>query len=315
MEYIPFGGKDKLKLSASIVRSYLCRPTRSGAMPSDQDVMKFMMLCKHRGLNPFEGDAFLVGYDAKNGPEFSLITAHQAFLKRAEVHPEYDGMESGVIVKDGNGAIVDRDGDFYLEDDLVIGGWATVFFKNRSHPMRKRIHVKNRRKGTQIWDNDTAGMICKCAEADALRASFPTLLGGMYAEGEIGPAEDAEIASVKPAAPALPNGRVVVGRTKQIAQEPQPAPQDFEDHRQPEAVSASKPSKANGKNGHAKHAEPAVPDHGALVARLRELCGRLEIGENIITEPEDVQFLEELSDEKLSEQIKKLEIELESQGN
>jgi hypothetical protein len=34
------------------------------------------------------------------------------------------------------------------------------------------------------WRKDAAGMICKCAEADALRATFPTMLGGLYHEGE-----------------------------------------------------------------------------------------------------------------------------------
>jgi hypothetical protein len=72
-------------------------------------------------------------------------------------------------------------------------------------------------------------------------------------------------------------------------------------------------STANGNATKQAPTPPAAQDFSTQVSRLRELCGRLEIGENILTEPEDVQFLEELSPEKVAEHIKRLEIELESQ--
>jgi hypothetical protein len=113
-----------------------------------------------------------------------LITAHQAFLKRAELHPEYDGMESGVVVERG-GEIVDIQGDFTSAGDKLLGGWARVFFHTRSHPMYKRIRLERFKKPFGIWLDDPAGMICKCAEADALRSSFPTMLGGLYLREEV----------------------------------------------------------------------------------------------------------------------------------
>lgn len=185
LEYVPFMAKEPIKLSLNIVRTYLSKPTKSGKECPQADAIRFMMLCRARGLNPFEGDAFLVGYDGKDGPEFSLITSHQAFLKRAETHNEYDGMESGVIVKNSAGEVVDREGDFTYEGDVVLGGWATVFFKTRSHPMKKRLKLSAYSKGNKFWNDNPAGMICKCAEADALRSSFPTLLGGMYLDDEL----------------------------------------------------------------------------------------------------------------------------------
>ena len=131
------------------------------------------MLCKAKRLNPFEGDAYLIGYDSKDGPSFSLITAHQAFLKRAECNDEYDGMESGVIVSNG-GSLVDRIGDFTMDDDKLVGAWARVHFKNRGHAMEKRVKLTTFNKGFGRWNIDPAGMIVKCAEADALRSAFPT---------------------------------------------------------------------------------------------------------------------------------------------
>lgn len=183
-EFVPFMCKEKIKLTIGIVKSYVANPTKSGKLPSDREVVKFIQLCKARGLNPFEGDAFLVGYDSKDGPSFSLITAHQAFLKRAEVHPEFDGIRSGAIVTDRDGNICERKGSFILDDDMLVGGWATVYFKGRTHPVEKTVKFRTYNTGRSRWEKDPAGMIVKVAEAAALRTAFPSQLGGMYLEGE-----------------------------------------------------------------------------------------------------------------------------------
>jgi phage recombination protein Bet len=183
MEFVPFGSQDKIKLSIAIVKNLIAVKTRSGKTCSDNDAIKFMMMCQARRLNPFESDAYLIGYDSKDGPTFSLITAHQAFLKRAEVNPEYDGMKSGIIVNEG-GELKDLEGDFYTEGQTVVGGWATVFFKTRKYPMHKRVRLSRFQKSFGVWQDDGAGMIVKCSEADALRSSFPNMLGGLYIKEE-----------------------------------------------------------------------------------------------------------------------------------
>ena len=183
MVYVPFGATEEIKLSVSIVKNLIAVKTRSGKTCSDNDAMKFLMLCKSRLLDPYSGDAYLIGYDGKDGPSFSLITAHQAFLKRAENNPEYDGMESGVIVSE-DGKLKDIQGDFHTEDQKVVGGWATVHFKHRKFPMQKRVRLSRFQKAFGVWADDPGGMICKCAEADALRSSFPTMLGGLYLKEE-----------------------------------------------------------------------------------------------------------------------------------
>jgi phage recombination protein Bet len=187
MSFVPYGGADAIKLSVAIIQNLIAVPTKSGKTCSKRDAIKFMMLCQARRLNPFEGDCFLVGYDGKNGPEFSLITAHQAFLKRAEIHPEYDGMRSGIIIlkDEESGLTEDVEGDFHLPNQTVVGGWATVYFKSRKHPTTRRIRMARFNKGFAQWQVDAAGMIVKCAEADALRSSFPTMLGGLYMQDEV----------------------------------------------------------------------------------------------------------------------------------
>lgn len=186
MEFIPFGGQEKVKLTVRIIQDLIAVPTANGFKPSEKDCIKFMMMCQARLLNPFEGDAFMIGYDTRNGPTFSLITAHQAFLKRAEVHAEYDGMESGIIIfNEDDGSLTEREGDFHLKDEKIVGGWAKVFFKNRSHPTTRKIRMERFDSGYAQWAKDPAGMIVKCAEADALRSSFPTMIGGLYLREEV----------------------------------------------------------------------------------------------------------------------------------
>lgn len=229
MEFVPFGSQDKIRLTVKIIQDLIAVPTRSGVTCSERDAIKFMMMCQAKRLNPFEGDAYLLGYDTKNGPQFSLITAHQTYLKRAELHPEYDGLESGVILMESDGRIVEVEGDFHLHDQKVVGGWARVHFKNRKVPTYKRLRLDRFNKGFAQWQDDPAGMIVKCAEADALRSSFPTMSGGLYLREEFDfmPQGNGN-GSQRPIFEA-PNGRGMTPDPQKAAESPQPdAPSDQE---------------------------------------------------------------------------------------
>jgi len=217
VEYIPYGAQDKIKLSVGIVQNLVAVKTKSGKTCSDRDAVKFLAMCQAKRMNPFEGDCFLIGYDAKDGPAFALVTAHQTYLKRAELHPEFDGLRSGVIVRCADGTLKDLEGDFYEEDQQVVGGWATVLFKNRKQPMQKRLRLSRFQKPFGVWQEDPAGMICKCAEADALRSSFPTMLGGLYLREEV------EVPSVSVVKPDFgPSKQLFNGVTDAPAIQPQP---------------------------------------------------------------------------------------------
>ena len=187
VEIIPFGTTDRIRLSAAIVRQMIAQPTRTGKLPDDNQCIKFIMLCKARHLNPFEGDAFMLGYDTQSGAQFSLITAHQVFLKRAEASKGFNGMESGVIVKGKEGGILEREGDLVYDDEKLIGGWAKVYRKDREKPFYRRLKLSTFNTGRSRWEKDPAGMIVKCSEADSLRTAFPTHLGGLYVEEELPP--------------------------------------------------------------------------------------------------------------------------------
>ena len=219
IEFAPFGSEDKIKLSLAIIKNYIAEPGKGGELPDDRQSMRFMMLCRSRRLNPFEGDAFMIPFwsSQKNAYEWSLITAHSAFLKRAEVHPEYNGKKSGIIIKPsiqclpcegtgklvrpdkleqavcprcaGRGELDELEGDFvpetlYGEPVTLLGGWCRVFYKSKTNPEYQRLRLSTYAKKNSQWANDPAGMICKCAEAAALRSAFPTTLGGLYLQEE-----------------------------------------------------------------------------------------------------------------------------------
>ena len=219
--FIPFGEREEITLKVGMVKSFFTTPTRAGNVPSDADVIKFMMLCKARELNPWVGDAYLTGYDTQNGPQFSLITAHQAYLKRAEVSPHFDGIESGVIVKTASG-IEQREGDFCTSDETLLGGWARVYRKDRAKPFFDSLDVKVYSTGKSRWAKDTAGMIVKCAEGSALRKAFPSQLGGLYHADEMASVFDADVA------PPVPVSRL---KESTIADTPDemPEPQSFDE--------------------------------------------------------------------------------------
>lgn len=181
--YVPLGDSKEVRLSINQVRKFLTTPTKNGATPTDEQVVQFMMLCEARQLNPWVGDAYLVGFDTRDGAQFSLITAVQALLKRAETHPCYDGMEHGVIVR-SNGQVNFREGSFVCEDEVLLGGWATAYRKDRSRPEKAMINIETYHTHRSRWEADPAGMIEKVAIAAALRRAFPTQTGGLYLQEE-----------------------------------------------------------------------------------------------------------------------------------
>ncbi len=195
ISYVPLGGKNTVELTMGMVKKFLCVPTRNGNIATDSDIVKFMMLCKARELDPWVGDAYLVGYDSNDGPVFSLITAAQALLKRAEISPEYNGMQSGVVVADKENVVTYRDGDLVLDGETLVGGWARCHRKDREYPSFDALKLSTFTTGKSRWNKDPAGMIVKCAEASALRKAFPTQLGGLYSNEEMDHLSDTRIDS------------------------------------------------------------------------------------------------------------------------
>lgn len=222
VRYKPFAADEELKLNLTIIRNQIAVPAKDKTLPDDRQCIRFLMLCKARKLNPFEGDAFMVPFFDKQSDSYqwSLITAHDAFLKRGELNTDFAGMQSGVVfwppitckpcsgdgfidwdkkkVKceycNGKGHIDEIEGDILPQEVIydgervrtkLIGGWARVLFKSQKVPTYRRVALAVFAQPFGRWNIDPAGMIVKCAESDALRSSFPNTLGGLLSQVEM----------------------------------------------------------------------------------------------------------------------------------
>lgn len=168
---------ENVKLSGSIIRSYLI----SGeAEVTDQEVIMFLNLCRYQHLNPFLNEAYLVKFQGKPA---QIITSKEAFMKRAESHPEYDGFEAGIVIEQ-DGELKDIQGALLPPNTSVKGGWARVYRKDRKIPTYSRINLSEFSKGQATWKSMPQTMIRKTAIVNALREAFPGSLGAMYTEEE-----------------------------------------------------------------------------------------------------------------------------------
>lgn len=182
----------QVTLTANTVRNYLVSGDKDRV--TNQEVAMFINLCKFSGLNPWLKEAHCIKYG--NEPA-TMVVGKEAFQKRAERNPEFDGCESGVIVIDHNvGEIEYRKGSFKLPDEVIIGGWAEVWRKDKAHSTRIEVsfdEYAGRRKDGSLnsqWGKKPGTMIRKVALVQALREAFPNNLGGLYTaeeQGEIEP--------------------------------------------------------------------------------------------------------------------------------
>ena len=178
----------EVKLTPSIVQNYIVGDSGTITMP---EFKFFTELCKARKLNPFLKEAYCIKFG--NQPA-QIVVGKDAVLKRAILNPEYNGMESGVIVeKIETGDIIERKGTFYLKaKENLVGGWAKVYRKNWEYPTYCSVSfdevAQTKKDGTlnSNWAGKGATMVEKVAKVRALRETFIEDLGGMYEAEEMG---------------------------------------------------------------------------------------------------------------------------------
>ncbi len=207
-------GDEEIKLTKAMVKNYLV--SGDSARVTDQELTMFMMMCKANKLNPWIREAYCIKYG--DNPA-TMVVGKEAFIKRAEASPEYDGMTSGIIVYDQEaGSLEYRQGILRVGNEQIIGGWAEVFRKDRQHSTRIEVSMEEyagRKKDGSLngqWSAKPGTMIRKVAQVQALREAFPTAVGGMYTAEEQGHEEepvtmtpiDAEVTEVKEAPKAQP---------------------------------------------------------------------------------------------------------------
>lgn len=181
VEYVADG--QKIRLTPDTVQKFLLN---GNSKITEQEFVMFASLCKARGLNPFLKEAYLVKY----GDTAQIITGKDALFKRADNNPDYDGLESGVIVEDKDGNIKNIEGTFLPKGSTLLGAWAKVYRKSQSHPRSVSVNfdeyckVGKDGKPMSSWASMPSVMIEKVAKVAALREAFPNEFSGMYIDEE-----------------------------------------------------------------------------------------------------------------------------------
>lgn len=200
----------EVKLTPAIVKNYLVSGDKERV--TDQEVAMFINMCKFSALNPWLKEAYCIKYGSEPA---TMVVGKEAFMKRAESHPEYDGFEAGVIVFDPESGIVDRRiGTLQLQGEQIVGGWAEVWRKDRTHSIRIEVsfeeYAGRKKDGTlnRQWAAKPATMIRKVALVQALREAFPSALGNLFTAEEQGVEDTAEFA-IPPMQPEVVEAEVV----------------------------------------------------------------------------------------------------------
>ena len=148
------------------------------------EMLVFLESCRAWHANPFLNEAYFVKFGSKPG---ATVPSWKLYLKRAEQHPQYDGIEFGVVVmRDGVMSQEQRSAYYKELGETLLGGWAKVYRKDRRTPTYVELSLKSMDKQQANWKSMPDVMIVKCAKAAALREAFPVELGTMYLEEELG---------------------------------------------------------------------------------------------------------------------------------
>lgn len=178
---------EEITLTPKTVQEYIVG-SNAGKI-TNQEFMMFASLCKARKLNPFLREAYCIKYS--NNQPASIVVGKDAVLRRAILHPQYNGMESGLFVTDKDGNIIERPGTFKLPTETLVGAWARVYRKDWEYPIYTSVTfdevVQKTKDGkpNSNWSKQPAVMTVKVATVRALRDAFVEELAGMYEEVEM----------------------------------------------------------------------------------------------------------------------------------
>lgn len=130
---------------------------------SDQEFKLFLFTAARLQLNPLVGQIWCVKYG--NNPA-SIFTGRDGFLSIAHRSGQFDGMESGTKLVDGE-----------------LYGWCRVYRKDMAHPFAVEVALSEYSTGRNLWKDKPRTMIQKVAESQALRRAFD--ISGLYSPEEI----------------------------------------------------------------------------------------------------------------------------------
>lgn len=149
---------------------------------SDRQMASFIAKCQARHLNPLAGDCYLTVFKG----QATVIVSKDYFVRTATQQPTFDGIKAGVVVKTRDGELLYREGSIVgSTTERLVGGWAEVYDKGRSHPSRAEVSLAEYDQHNAMWESKPATMIRKVALVQAIREAYPGVFGGLYDRDEM----------------------------------------------------------------------------------------------------------------------------------
>jgi len=162
--------------------------TKSGSKPTTAQFDNFLNFCVANKLNPFKKQAYLVGYDSKNGAVFAEITGINGYRSIAHRTGSYTGRTQTEWGKTQSNDIFAVVTVYRLIKNENRAFTATAFHS-------ESVQTDYNGKANSIWSKRPKGQLDKCAEAAALRMAFPEELGETYIEDEFDNFQASSVAS------------------------------------------------------------------------------------------------------------------------
>lgn len=182
---------EEILISPEVVEMYLCK----GLTPAEFNY--FFTVCKTYELNPFLKDIYPIKFGTQPA---TFVIDYKVMQQAADEHPQFDGLEVGIIYLDKNGTPQERKGAYILPGEQLVAGWCDVFRKDRSHANRTYAlyseNVKLTKDGAvnSQWATKPVFMCVKVAKAQALRETFPNMFSNnTYTSDEIIPERDEDM--------------------------------------------------------------------------------------------------------------------------
>ena len=116
---------EQVKLSPKICQDYIVSGNGNLTLP---EFKFFTTLCKKMRLNPYAKDCYIMKYS--DSQPATIITSKDVIFRRAMSHPDFNGLENGVIVRKTDGTLEERKGGFVASDETLEGAWAKAYRKS-----------------------------------------------------------------------------------------------------------------------------------------------------------------------------------------
>lgn len=132
---------------------------------TEPEFLLFAEMCRATGLNPATKEIWAI----KAGGRLQLMTGINGFLRIANSHPQFDGMEVS----------------FEWDGKQLVSCTVKVHRKDRKFPSVATAYWSEYSKPSPVWKQMPSVMLAKCAKSLAIREAFIQELGGLYTAEEM----------------------------------------------------------------------------------------------------------------------------------